>query len=185
MGFCYQDGKLCCDFCGKAGGARKTSCPFNVCWTVAACGDCKKKHPDQFSKAGHRARGCEASAARYAEQEKRKKALYDAGVPVLRSAGMLHFSTGEANRARDAGLVKVTFESKCGWFEVVMLGSIYDQRSTLPRDPTLADFEALQGGTPFPTLTEYLERVAEGEEAARGGALLVTDMSASLAQEAA
>lgn len=62
MGYSYtrnwRTGKLvlCCDVCGKGIGTTKKydTCPYHCCPKVALCHECKKAHPEYFTKEKHK-----------------------------------------------------------------------------------------------------------------------------------
>jgi hypothetical protein len=87
MGYCYDHhGRLCCDICGEAGGARKYACPFGYCQATAACKKCRAEKASHFGTAAHREYGCERAHKRFAAQNARRAALLEAGHPVRCSA---------------------------------------------------------------------------------------------------
>ncbi|MBE3118072.1 MAG: hypothetical protein IMZ50_04850 [Candidatus Atribacteria bacterium] len=104
MGYSYSlNGHLCCDFCGRAGEARKIRCPFGYCPSTATCPECRKKHADKFTRDHHRAYGCEAGHRRFVETEEDRRKILDRG-EFLRRAALGHGEKG----------VKVLFENKDG-----------------------------------------------------------------------
>jgi len=87
MGYIYgHDGRLACDYCGATGGVRKHRCPFGWCQAYAACPACRKKHARHFTKATHRARGCEQKHLELEAERERERELLAAGEAARCSA---------------------------------------------------------------------------------------------------
>jgi hypothetical protein len=156
MGYCYEAykgkcGRLCCDLCGNAGGVRKVRCPFGYCQAIAACPACRKAHPEVFSKAKHRERGCEAAHLKFNVDLMNKMALLADGAYILRSG------LGVGN-----GTVHAIFEGKAGETGRYIPEDIYRHWNERP-NPTLAWFEEL-AGRPFPEagLLHYSKGIGTG-----------------------
>lgn len=103
MGYCYQDGKLCCDACGAVGGVRKRRCPYGWCSAPAICRSCWQNGEREKCKSYHAELNCQDKSAQYAREKAEERALLNQGA-WIRSAVV----------AEDGGRVKVWFRNKNG-----------------------------------------------------------------------
>lgn len=85
MGFCYENGKLCCDICGHAG-ARKCRCPHGYCQSVACCTSEKCKANLAEHRRTHCAIECKRLHAEFVETEARKAEMLSRGLFLRRAA---------------------------------------------------------------------------------------------------
>lgn len=137
MGYSYDSNhRLCCDFCGAAGGVRKYPCPFGYCPSAAACALCRKQHSTAFSKDYHRDMSCEAAHQRFVREHAEKAALLAQGEYLLAACSLLP----------RRHLVHVVFTPPRGVF---MPLATYNQLWPKYSYPTLRMFEAIHGG-PLP-----------------------------------
>lgn len=132
MGYCTDNqGRLCCDICGRAGGVRRVRCPFGYCPSCAACPECRKTHKQKFSAANHRAHGCEAKHNECVRRDEERAALLRAG-RLVRCAAV-----------SDGPGVKVWFESLTSRDHLRWMTSPTYQAFRLLDNVTLEQFQAV------------------------------------------
>lgn len=132
MGYCTDNqGRLCCDICGAAGGVRRYPCPFGYCPQTAACPNCRKLQNKRFCRAAHRAHGCERRHNEMMQRDAERKELIAAG-RLVRCAAV-----------QDGPGVKVWFESKEGRDHLRWMSSETYQSFELLQNVTLEDFQAV------------------------------------------
>lgn len=85
MGYTYENGRLCCDNCGKSGGVRRRKCTYGWCPPPAVCPDCWKGGVRDKERRFHEER-CKAPAAAYAAKERERQKLLVAGHYLRASA---------------------------------------------------------------------------------------------------
>lgn len=140
MGYCTDHrGRLCCDFCGNAGGVRRVPCPFGYCPPVCACASCKKEHKSKLGKQAHVDFGCERSHNAFVAREQATAENHKRGIYTLKSAIGLFDG---------AGRVRVTF-----WLgkpetykDFILADELYSQRFAFRDergDTTLEHFQSL------------------------------------------
>ncbi|HEX8098167.1 MAG TPA: hypothetical protein VF507_09030 [Pyrinomonadaceae bacterium] len=131
-----QAGRVKCRYCQKDVGVKTFACPYKYCGPVAMCVACALSHPEQKTKSGHRAKGCEASATAERTRRIERHSLAEAGHFILASAVVVQ--GGMAHAIFRAGL------EKKGKFVPL---PIYEKLAA--NCPTLADVERL-AGMPLP-----------------------------------
>lgn len=106
MGYCYDNsGRLCCDICNEAGGARKMRCPYNYCQPIACCDRDACRDKLRQHRRATCASKCKLANEQFMEEEAEKKRRLDAG-EFLRCAAL-----SESHFAR---CVRVWFRNKAG-----------------------------------------------------------------------
>ena len=128
-------GKVCCHYCGADDGVKTYSCPFKYCELTALCAACAPTHPEHRTKAGHRAKGCEAAVSSARAKQTARRLLKDSDHFVLSSSAKL-----------GGGIVHALFRSglqKVGRF---MTESVYDKCGA-DEAPTLDYCERIAGCT--------------------------------------
>jgi hypothetical protein len=142
MGYSYETrtGRLCCDVCDKAGDVRKYKCPFGYCPAIALCPDCKAKHPEYVSKAGHRKQGCEKSMNKAISRERREQYMLDHGM-FIRCSALSHHMLG-------LSVVKVIFRNKSREEQAFFMAPETYHAIPLLRAATVSDYEKYGKVTP-------------------------------------
>jgi hypothetical protein len=128
-------GRVCCHYCGADDGVKTYSCPFKYCELTALCAACAPAHSEHRTKAGHRAKGCEAAASSARTKQAERRLLADSGRFVLSSSAKV-----------GGGIVHALFRNgpqKVGKF---MTESVYD-RCRADEPPTLDYCERIAGCT--------------------------------------
>lgn len=161
MGYCYSNGKLCCDICGEPG-ARKSKCPHGYCPAVACCTrpECKAKLKQ--SRKEHCDVHCKPAHAAFVAQQGRTAARLAAG-EWLRCAAVTMYP-------RDC--VEVTFKNAAGeridrymshelydWFPLGIDVSIeqYAKVGRVEMEPFDASTPATLNATTYVTVGELQE----------------------------
>src|SRR5829696_6225680 len=98
-------GRAMCRYCSTDEEVQTYGCPFKYCDKTALCRSCAADRPEDRTKSGHRAKGCEREAASARTARAERKSLTDCGHFVYSacrrvSGGITHaiFRSGEEKR---------------------------------------------------------------------------------------